>query len=198
MCASSPAVVSRRGSEAALGGGSFWVRLGKGEAGSSKLDLVVDFSIPLLRRGAGAFIVTVARHSYLRSSPSLSLTMSPYFTTSSMVLAARRASSFRQLGHVDLAHLIYVIEVEIQAMSSYPDIILGLYNLDIVEKEACVISKMIKFVSDDCDNDDVIPVTNVSGKILAKVIEYMKKHLEFTSRKRSSDAGKKIAEGDED
>ncbi|KAJ8513356.1 hypothetical protein OPV22_003790 [Ensete ventricosum] len=65
-----------------------------------------------------------------------------------------------------------------------------------VEKEACMISEMIKFVSDDCDTSDVIPVTNVSGKILAKVVEYMKKHLEFASRKRSSDAGKEIAEGD--
>ncbi|URD95635.1 Skp1 family, tetramerization domain [Musa troglodytarum] len=63
-----------------------------------------------------------------------------------------------------------------------------------VEKEACVISEMIKFVADDCDTDDVIPVTNISGKILAKVVEYMNKHLEFASKKRSSDAGKEIAE----
>ncbi|RWV93352.1 hypothetical protein GW17_00044198 [Ensete ventricosum] len=67
-----------------------------------------------------------------------------------------------------------------------------------VEKEACAISQMIKFVCDDCDTSDVIPVTNVSGKILAKVVEYMKKQLEFTSRKRSSDAGKEIAKGDEE
>ncbi|RWV82844.1 hypothetical protein GW17_00055618 [Ensete ventricosum] len=67
-----------------------------------------------------------------------------------------------------------------------------------VEKEACVISKMIKFIVDDCDTSDAIPVTNVSGKIMTKVIEYMKRHLEFASRNRSSDAGKEIAEGDEE
>ncbi|CAD5175876.1 SKP1-like protein 1A [Musa acuminata AAA Group] len=67
-----------------------------------------------------------------------------------------------------------------------------------VEKEACAISEMIKFVSDDCDTEDVIPVANIRGNILAKVVEYMKKHLEFASKKRSSDAGKEIAEGNEE
>ncbi|RWV81964.1 hypothetical protein GW17_00056572 [Ensete ventricosum] len=55
-----------------------------------------------------AFIVKVTRRSYLRSLPSLSLTMSLYFTASSVVLAARRASCFLQLGRVDLAHFTCV------------------------------------------------------------------------------------------
>ncbi|RWV86198.1 hypothetical protein GW17_00051934, partial [Ensete ventricosum] len=96
----------RRGSEAELGGGSSWVRIGRvgfrRDLSDGQVSLVVDFAIPLLRRGAGAFIVTVARRSYLRSSPSLSLTMP------SVVLAARRASCFLQLGYVDLGHLTCV------------------------------------------------------------------------------------------
>ncbi|RWW45634.1 hypothetical protein BHE74_00048504 [Ensete ventricosum] len=46
--------------------------------------------------------------SYLRPLSSPSLTMSPHFTTPSVVLAARRASSFLQLRHVDLAHFTFV------------------------------------------------------------------------------------------
>ncbi|RWW10404.1 hypothetical protein GW17_00026054 [Ensete ventricosum] len=47
----------------------------------------------------------VTGRSYLRSSPSPLLTMSLYFTMSSVVLAARRTSCLLQLEHVDLAHL---------------------------------------------------------------------------------------------
>ncbi|RRT55359.1 hypothetical protein B296_00008169 [Ensete ventricosum] len=96
----------RRGSEAELGGGSSWVRIGRvgfrRDLSDGQVSLVVDFAIPLLRRGAGAFIVTVAGRSYLRSSPSLSLTMP------SVVLVAKRASCFLQLGYVDLGHLTRV------------------------------------------------------------------------------------------
>ncbi|RRT55215.1 hypothetical protein B296_00014966 [Ensete ventricosum] len=47
--------------------------------------------IPLLRRGAGAFIVTVTRYSYLNHLSSLLLTIPLYLTLPSVVLAARRA-----------------------------------------------------------------------------------------------------------
>ncbi|RZR89186.1 hypothetical protein BHM03_00016865 [Ensete ventricosum] len=70
-----------------------------------QVSLVADFAIPLLHRGAGAFIVSATGRSYLRSLLSLLLTMPSYFTTPSMVLAARRPSCFLQLWHVDLAHL---------------------------------------------------------------------------------------------
>ncbi|RWW67318.1 hypothetical protein BHE74_00025241 [Ensete ventricosum] len=59
----------------------------------------------------GAFIVSVTGRSYLRSLLYLLLTMSSYFTTPSVVLAARRATCFLQLWRVDLAHLTRVRSV---------------------------------------------------------------------------------------
>ncbi|RWW90181.1 hypothetical protein BHE74_00000668 [Ensete ventricosum] len=56
----------------------------------------------------GAFIVKATRRSYLRSLLSPLLTMPSYFVVASVVLAARRASCFLQLGRVDLAHLTRV------------------------------------------------------------------------------------------
>ncbi|RRT75465.1 hypothetical protein B296_00006629 [Ensete ventricosum] len=47
--------------------------------------------IPLLRRGAGAFIVSVVGHSYLISLLPLLLTMLSYLSTTLVVLAVRRA-----------------------------------------------------------------------------------------------------------
>ncbi|RWW18339.1 hypothetical protein GW17_00017681, partial [Ensete ventricosum] len=73
-----------------------------------QVSLVVDFPIPPLRRGAGAFIVTITGRSYMRPLSSPSLTILPHFTMPSVVLAARRAPSFLQLGDVDLAHLTFV------------------------------------------------------------------------------------------
>ncbi|RWW32874.1 hypothetical protein GW17_00002423 [Ensete ventricosum] len=57
---------------------------------------------------SGAFIVKATRRSYLRSLLSPLLTMPSYFVVASVVLAARRASCFLQLGRVDLAHLTRV------------------------------------------------------------------------------------------
>ncbi|RRT76538.1 hypothetical protein B296_00015287 [Ensete ventricosum] len=71
----------RSGSEVALGGESSWVRLG------------------FYNNDCGAFVP--------EALTSLSLTMPPHFTTPSVVLAARCASSFLQLGHVDLAILTW-------------------------------------------------------------------------------------------
>ncbi|RWW67930.1 hypothetical protein BHE74_00024572, partial [Ensete ventricosum] len=58
-----------------------------------QVSLVVDFAIPLLRRGVGAFIVRVTGFSYLSPLSSLLLTISLHLTMSSVVLAARRASA---------------------------------------------------------------------------------------------------------
>ncbi|RWW33509.1 hypothetical protein GW17_00001763, partial [Ensete ventricosum] len=52
---------------------------------------VVGFLIPLLRRGARAFIVSVIGHSYLISLLPLLLTIPSFLTMSSVVLTARRA-----------------------------------------------------------------------------------------------------------
>ncbi|GAA0167537.1 ubiquitin-protein ligase [Lithospermum erythrorhizon] len=51
----------------------------------------------------------------------------------------------------------------------------------IVDEAVALQSQTIKhMIEDDCV-DDVIPVPNVAGNILAKVIEYCKKHVEPTS-----------------
>ncbi|RWW49306.1 hypothetical protein BHE74_00044567 [Ensete ventricosum] len=54
---------------------------------------VVDFAIPLLRGGAGAFIVTVTGYPYLNPLTSLLLIVPLLLTMPSVVLAARRASA---------------------------------------------------------------------------------------------------------
>ncbi|KAK9677537.1 hypothetical protein RND81_11G150100 [Saponaria officinalis] len=54
---------------------------------------------------------------------------------------------------------------------------------EIVALESQTIKHMIE---DDCA-DSVIPLPNVTGKILAKVIEYCKKHVESSEKKGSSD-----------
>ncbi|RWW39660.1 hypothetical protein BHE74_00054995, partial [Ensete ventricosum] len=56
-----------------------------------QVSLVVDFAIPLLRRGARAFIATVTGYPYLNPLSSLLLTIPLHLTTPSVVLAARRA-----------------------------------------------------------------------------------------------------------
>ncbi|RZS08066.1 hypothetical protein BHM03_00038996 [Ensete ventricosum] len=56
-----------------------------------QVSLVVDFAIPLLRRGAGAFIATVTRYPYLNPLFFLLLIILLHLTTPSVVLAARHA-----------------------------------------------------------------------------------------------------------
>ncbi|RRT64306.1 hypothetical protein B296_00019384 [Ensete ventricosum] len=56
---------------------------------------VVSFAIPLLRRGAGAFIVSAIGRSYLISLLSLLLTMSSYLSTMLAILTVRRAPAGR-------------------------------------------------------------------------------------------------------
>ncbi|RWW67614.1 hypothetical protein BHE74_00024934 [Ensete ventricosum] len=62
-----------------------------------QVTFVVGFSIPLPRRGAGAFIVSVVGPSYLITLLPLRLTMSSYLSTMPLVLAVRRASADRVL-----------------------------------------------------------------------------------------------------
>ncbi|KAK9678815.1 hypothetical protein RND81_11G234700 [Saponaria officinalis] len=56
-----------------------------------------------------------------------------------------------------------------------------------VEETVALESQTIKhMIEDDCA-DSVIPLPNVTSKILAKVIEYCKKHVESSSTNKSSD-----------
>ncbi|RZR94730.1 hypothetical protein BHM03_00023488 [Ensete ventricosum] len=57
----------------------------------SQVSVMVDFLIPLLRRGVGAFIASVVDHSYLISLLPLLLTMPSYLSTMPAVLTVRRA-----------------------------------------------------------------------------------------------------------
>ncbi|RWW88117.1 hypothetical protein BHE74_00003019 [Ensete ventricosum] len=96
--------------ERALGSGSASRRLARRiscQEEMPRLRLAAS-SCKRIRSGAGAFIVGATDRSYLRSLLSLLLTMSSYFTTPSVVLAARRASCFLQLWRVDLVHLTRV------------------------------------------------------------------------------------------
>ncbi|RZS16872.1 hypothetical protein BHM03_00048939 [Ensete ventricosum] len=61
-----------------------------------QVDFVVRFSIPLPRRGAGAFIVSVVDHSYLVTLLLLWPTMPSYPSTTLAVLAVRRAFTGRR------------------------------------------------------------------------------------------------------
>ncbi|KAL9245631.1 hypothetical protein vseg_019256 [Gypsophila vaccaria] len=66
-----------------------------------------------------------------------------------------------------------------------------------VEETVALESQTIKhMIEDDCA-DNVIPLPNVTSKILAKVIEYCKKHVEASSNKTSSDAPPAAAADDE-
>jgi len=47
-----------------------------------------------------------------------------------------------------------------------------------IEEAVALESKTIKHLIDDVSDDTGIPIPNVTGKILAKVIEYCKKHVE--------------------
>ncbi|RZR94728.1 hypothetical protein BHM03_00023486 [Ensete ventricosum] len=57
----------------------------------SQVSVMVDFSIPLLRGGVGAFIASVVGHSYMISLLPLFLTKSSYLSTMHVVLVMRRA-----------------------------------------------------------------------------------------------------------
>ncbi|RWW06612.1 hypothetical protein GW17_00030049 [Ensete ventricosum] len=52
-----------------------------------QVSLVVDFSLPLPRRGAGAYIVGVVGHPYLATLLPLWLTMPSYTSTTPVILA---------------------------------------------------------------------------------------------------------------
>ncbi|RRT37640.1 hypothetical protein B296_00059009 [Ensete ventricosum] len=60
---------------------------------NDQVSLVVDFSIPLPRRGAGAYIVGVVGHPYLTTLLPLWLTMPSYTSTTPAVLAVGRTTA---------------------------------------------------------------------------------------------------------
>ncbi|KAK9713204.1 hypothetical protein RND81_06G011400 [Saponaria officinalis] len=66
------------------------------------------------------------------------------------------------------------------------------FELDeVVARESQTIKHMVE---DDCA-DNVIPLPNVTSKILAKVIEYCKKHVEYSANKSSDTTASTTASG---
>ncbi|CAL9164923.1 unnamed protein product [Musa hybrid cultivar] len=51
-----------------------------------------------------------------------------------------------------------------------------------LEMEACMMSEILTFVFDDCGTEREVTLPNVNGETLKKVIEYLKKHTESTSK----------------
>ncbi|AES87708.1 putative S-phase kinase-associated protein [Medicago truncatula] len=69
-------------------------------------------------------------------------------------------------------------------MGSSPKIILKSSDGETfkIEKAVAMQSQTIKhLIDEECANDTGIPLTNVTGKILAMVIEYCKKHVDAAS-----------------
>ncbi|RZS03945.1 hypothetical protein BHM03_00034203 [Ensete ventricosum] len=62
----------------------------------SQVNVMVDFMIPLPRRGAEAFIVSIVGPSYLIALLPLRLTISSYPSTMPLMLAVRRASAGKE------------------------------------------------------------------------------------------------------
>ncbi|RRT40455.1 hypothetical protein B296_00056293 [Ensete ventricosum] len=61
-----------------------------------QVSAMVDFAIPLPRRGAGAFIVSAVDPSYLITLLPLRLTMSSYLSTMPLMFVVRRASTDKE------------------------------------------------------------------------------------------------------
>ncbi|KAL6504461.1 SKP1-like protein 1A [Orobanche gracilis] len=67
-----------------------------------------------------------------------------------------------------------------------------------VEASVAVESQTIKhMIEDDCA-DQIIPLPNVTGKILSKVIEYCKRHVEASAATSAAKADDKLASTTED
>lgn len=67
-----------------------------------------------------------------------------------------------------------------------------------MDEAVAVESQTIKhMIEDDCV-DNVIPIPNVTGKILSKVIEYCKKHVDAAAASASTKAEDKVASADDD
>ncbi|KAL1557128.1 SKP1-like protein 1A [Salvia divinorum] len=66
-----------------------------------------------------------------------------------------------------------------------------------VDETVAVESQTIKhMIEDDCV-DNIIPIPNVTGKILSKVIEYCKMHVEAAASSASTKAEDKVSSDDE-
>ncbi|RRT65547.1 hypothetical protein B296_00035733 [Ensete ventricosum] len=72
-----------------------------------RVNLVVPFSIPLPRKGVGAFIVSVVDHSYLVTLLLLWLTMSSYPSTTLAVHVVRRAFAGRGWSTLPVSGRLY-------------------------------------------------------------------------------------------
>ncbi|KAL1561108.1 hypothetical protein AAHA92_03854 [Salvia divinorum] len=57
-----------------------------------------------------------------------------------------------------------------------------------VDEAVATKSQIIKYIFEDVGVDDVIPIPNVTGKILSKVIEYCKKHVDPAASSASTEA----------
>ncbi|KAM7256416.1 hypothetical protein ACFE04_012157 [Oxalis oulophora] len=60
----------------------------------------------------------------------------------------------------------------------------------VVDEAVALKSQLIKHMIEDNCADNVIPLPNVTSKILSKVIEYCKKHVETTTSSSSSSSSK--------
>ncbi|OVA07439.1 SKP1 component [Macleaya cordata] len=79
-------------------------------------------------------------------------------------------------------------------------IILKSYNGDTFEVDEAVAleSETIKQMIEDGCADDGIPLPNVTGNILAKVIEYCKKHVEMSSKLEDDEEKENLKKWDAD
>lgn len=51
-----------------------------------------------------------------------------------------------------------------------------------VDKKVAMMSEMVKNMMEDTDAKDAVPLPNVNGKVLARVIEYCKFHIEANKK----------------
>lgn len=67
-----------------------------------------------------------------------------------------------------------------------------------VDESVAVESQTIKHMIEDNCADNIIPLPNVTSKILAKVIEYCKRHVDAASKAETDGTVTAAAGGDED
>ncbi|RRT39941.1 hypothetical protein B296_00058801 [Ensete ventricosum] len=77
----------------------------RGDPSDDQVSSVVDFAIPLLRRGSGAFIATVIGYPFLNPLSSLLLTIPLHLT---IIVCGPCGEACLSLSDVDLAHLTCV------------------------------------------------------------------------------------------
>ncbi|RWW13483.1 hypothetical protein GW17_00022792 [Ensete ventricosum] len=162
VCVSSLAVVSAeswssvgwvesRGSAASGGAQVGWTCLSSGRSSiparrsgrvgfrcdpsDGQVSSVVDFAIPLLRRGAGAFIATVTGYPYLNPLSSLLLTIPLHLTMSSVVLAARHASPVVRGRENVATRSIFAISFPLPLEKTF-----SRFSIRVLKMRSCVVS----------------------------------------------------------